>query len=139
MNGEMITTDRLIPFSYVVLATVAASGTLTVPLQLQNDSYFEHEITLATSSLDVDTEFAPNNFSVKITDTGTGRDLSNLAVPQVLMAAVARFAPLHKRSIIYPPKANLQFVFTNLVASENTVTLVLQGYKMLQGFPGLKW
>lgn len=127
----------IIKFSYVVLAAiVGAAGVITTNLNLQADSWFEWETCLGTSSQDADTDFAPNSFDVWIQDTGTGRYFSNVAVPQVLYAAAARFNPLQKRNTFLAPQTSLQLTFTDLSGqSTNNVKLVLQGYKHFTADP----
>ena len=123
----------VVPFSYLVTsASIAASGQQQVNLTLQTDSFFELQAFQGSSSLDADTDFMPNNFSVQITDQSTGRQLSSGKVPQRLYCGPANQSVLERIRIVFPPQASLLFDFTNLDAGNaNVVSFVLKGYKHL--------
>lgn len=124
----------VIPFDYVVVTSaIAASGSAQQTLTLAPDSNFEWHLLEGRSSLDGVANTRPNNFSCQITIQSTGRQLSNLRVPQNLLAATAENATggVMRRPIILGPNTVLLFDFLNLDgASANTITLVLRGYKL---------
>lgn len=118
-----------IPFDYVVVsASIAASGTGVSTLTLSPDSEFELHRYLASSSLDTDTDFMPNNFSVMVTARGTGYQLASANVPQRCFGPYNGLPLL--RPILFPRQEVLEFSFTNLDAgSANVITIVLRGMK----------
>jgi hypothetical protein len=135
---DNIVTSQIIPFDYIVTATsIVGNGSTIVSLVLQQDSSFELEYirgncsAQAPSTVDVSGNTDPNYFSVQITDQGTGRQLSNGRIPQNLLMGTAQRGVYEKRSILFPPRATLQFDILNLSASTNTVNIVLHGYKIL--------
>jgi hypothetical protein len=122
----------VIPFDYVVVTgSIAASGSAQTTLTLAPDSSFELHLLEGRSSLDGVTDIRPNNFSCQITIQSTGRQLSNLRVPQNLLAGTAENGPMLRRPILLSPNTVLLFDFLNLSsAAANTITLALRGYKM---------
>src|SRR5262245_13470830 len=129
-------TDRMIPFWYLVNSgALAASTSGITTLTLQADSSFELHWIQASSDQDAATDVMPNNFSVQISDQSTGRLLSNARIPQRIFCGPANGGFVRQmRPITFPPQANLQFDFLNLVTDDTTnVTLVLGGYKIFLG------
>jgi hypothetical protein len=132
-NGNMSASMAdVIPFDYVVVTgSIAASGSAQTTLTLAPDSSFELHLLEGRSSLDGVTDIRPNNFSCQITIQSTGRQLSNLRVPQNLLAGTAENGPMFRRPILLSPNTVLLFDFLNLSgASANTITLALRGYKL---------
>jgi len=125
-------TKDIIPFSYVVTVLIPASGTVTKQITLNADSEFELNTITAFSGEANQTDVAPNYFSVKITDLTTGRQLTNVRVNQSLITGNANNSSFtQRRSIRFLPNSNLEFDFANLTANEQTVELVLHGYKVM--------
>lgn len=122
-----------VPFDYVVVSgSIAASGSAQMTLTLAPDSTFEWHVLEGRSTLDAATTINPNNFSLQMTIQSTGRQMSNLRVPQALMAATAQHQTMMRRPMILPPNSVLLFDILNLDSGNaNTVTIVLRGYKML--------
>lgn len=124
--------QNIIPFHYGVSSgAMSASGSSTQTLTFDQSSDFEWIQTFASSSLDTDTDTMPNNFTVRITNNSTGRLLSNIQLPQRIIASPSNDGYIHRRSIIIPAGSVLQYEFVNLDAGNaNTVTLVFAGFKL---------
>lgn len=122
--------DDVLPFSYFLSITLASSGNGSQNLTLEASSHFEHHYWMASSSLDAATDIMPNRFTVQITDQSTGRQLSNGKIPQRCLFGPSNNSLRQIRPVVFKPNAVLQFDFTNLIASENVVSIVLVGYKI---------
>lgn len=121
-----------IPFSYLVTSpTLAGNGSGQITLLMQADSRFELHGIFATSSLDANSDFSSNNFSLLITDQTTGRQMMSNRVPQRILAGNAFNGYLQRRPIVFEPQSNVLFDFLNLTANSSTVNVVLAGYKFL--------
>lgn len=136
MNDLISPNKDKVMYDYLVSSGAMAASAVNVQqsLILEQDSWFELRGFGMTSSLDTDTNTMPNNSSVQISDLSTGRLLSNLAIPQRLFSAYNPFYRL-ARPCAFPPNANLLFTFQNLIASTNTTTVDLRGYRYFNG-PG---
>jgi len=128
MNQPVLNT-KCLPFDYVVEVTLTTGQQLQTSLTLQADSYFELVAILGTSSKDGATDIAPNNFSVQMTDQSSGRQFSNVRVPQRCLAGTARYYRDKWRKVVFPPRAVILFDFLDLSSDANSVKLVLTGYK----------
>jgi len=130
----MITDARnknVIPFMYaVVSAALGANGNGQTSLTLAADSEFELHYLLGQTSVDVDNDFMPGNFSCQVTDQSTGRSLSNIRIPQRCLVGPSNGSIFLRRPVIFPPQANLLFDFLDTSGAGCTVTLVLVGYKL---------
>jgi len=125
-------TDKIIAFDYLVSSNaLAANGNAQVTLTLAADSQFELHGILATSSADLATDFAPNNFSCQMSDQSTGRQFANTRIPQVALAGIGRFALLERRPITFPALGTILFDFLNLTGNTLTAYVILKGYKLL--------
>lgn len=136
MNNLISPDSSKIPYDYVVSSGAMTSSATNVQstLILEQDSWFELcEYTLS-SSLDAATDQSPNNTSVQVTDLSTGRLMASQAIPQRVWAPYNTEYKL-ARPTAFPPNANLLFTFNNLIASTNTSTAVLRGYRYFNG-PG---
>lgn len=127
--------DKII-YDYVVSSGAMAASAVNVQqtLILEQDSWFELREYALSSSLDADTDQMPNNTSVQVTDLSTGRLMSNQAIPQRIWDPYNTVYKL-ARPTAFPPNANILFTFNNLIASTNTSTAVLRGYRHFNG-PG---
>lgn len=126
--------ENILPFDYLVSSgAMAASGTATVTLTLAQDSWFELHVIAGSSSLDLDTDFMPNNFTCQITDQSTGRQLANARIPQRVLCSPANGGMRLLRPVQFSPSANIILDFLNLDAAlVNTVSLVFKGFKLYQ-------
>jgi len=124
-------TDKVIVFDYLATITLANAAQGQTVLTLAADSQFELHAILGNCSEDADTDFRPNNFSCLISDQATGRQLSNVRIPQVVLCGNANWALLERRPITFPALGTLLFDFLNLTANTNTINIVLKGYKLL--------
>jgi len=124
--------SNVLPFFYDVQVTLGASigaqGTTT--LTLDSSSWFELHQIGASSSLDTDTDFMPNNFTLAITEDSSGRQLTNGQIPQRVIAGPANQGWLMRRLVVFPPNATFKFTLLNTIASANVVDIVLVGYKL---------
>jgi len=126
-----VKSSNRIPFWYVVTSTaMAANANNQQTLIMQADSWFELNTILGSCTEDADTDFMPNNFSVNLTDQASGRNLASARVPQRILCQPANGGLSLQTGIIFPPSANILLDFLNLTGNSNTVTLVLQGFKV---------
>jgi hypothetical protein len=118
-----------IPFDYVVNAVVPANSPgFPVSLQIQQDADFEWVFTVGTSTSPLG--------DVSVEDGATGRKLNSAAVnfPNFFGTAQLPF-PLVEPYVI-ARSTSLNFTFRDTSAAQNTVQLVLRGYKLFpQGNP----
>ena len=123
-----------IPFIYLATnaTAIGANGTGQFTLLMQADSRFELHGIFATSSVDANSDFSSNNFSLLITDQTTGRQLMSNRVPQRVLAGNAFNGYLQRRPIVFEPQSNLLFDVLNLTGNASfTVNIALAGYKFL--------
>ena len=124
-----------IPFLWIITSAslTANGGTNTQVLQLGTDSTFELTDISARTSLDAITdEQHPDNFTLFIRDTSTGREFMNAPVYRSLITNNI-FSGKHseRRRLIFPVNNQFQFDFVNKDANyANIVTLALKGYKL---------
>lgn len=124
---------NVIPFDYLVQLSVGSLGSAQVTLVMASDSTFELHQILGQHTDDAATDSAPNHFTVQITDTSTGRQLSNAKIPQRLLVTNTWNKGYLRRPIQFPPSSNVLFDATNLESASDTVTIVLRGFKIFQG------
>jgi len=121
-----------IPYCYVVVSpALTGNGSGIQTLVLDQDADFELHYLLGASSLDVNTNYRPNNFSVQITDKSSSRFWSSARVPQVHLGVNPGELRLI-RPVLLARRTNLQFDFLNLSGSANTVTITMIGSKVVQ-------
>jgi hypothetical protein len=125
---------QVLPFFYVVQATLGATvgATATVNLTTDSASYFELHQIGGSSSLDADTDFMPNNFTLKISEQSTGRDLTGGQIPQRCICGPANQGWQFRRLVNFPPNTTFQFTVVNTIATANVVDIVLHGFKLYQ-------
>lgn len=127
-------------FGYVfpeVAALAAAGGTGQAQVIIQNDSDFEcrrlaFSYTLADAAYTSSTIPMPN-WTVQLTDTGSGRNLFNNAVPLVSVANFAGGLPVDLPwPKIFGRNSTIQVNFTNFDAAVATgrVRLMMFGRKL---------
>jgi hypothetical protein len=124
-----------IPFDYVINAVVPANsgqpggpGGLNVSLQIQQDADFEWVFTVGTRTSPL--------ADVDIKDGATGRSLNSAPVNVDNFFGTAQLPfPLVEPYIIARSTA-INFVFRESSGVQNTIQLVLRGYKLFpQGNP----
>jgi hypothetical protein len=126
-------------FQYQVPAfsnLAAAGGTLTQNLLIQADSDFEwsegtYEFDLASAAIALSTQQVPN-MTILMVDSGSGRQLSNAAVPVINL-----FGPLvmpHRLPITKVFKANSNIAITavnfDAAVATGNLRLTLTGWKI---------
>jgi len=123
-----------IPYWYVITtsAAIASSGQGNVSLILDQDADFELHYITGSSTLDVSTDYRPNNFKVQIQDKSNARLWSSDFIPQSHLAQNNGPARL-VRPVVLAKRSNLYFTFTNLIASTMTPTITLWGAKISKG------
>ncbi len=129
MNGADYRAKNTLPAWYAISVVLVGSAANTGTLILDQDSEFEMWDIFGSSTQDADTDFMPNNFSVMITDQGSGRRLSNIRIPQRNICGPANGAYRLPMPVIFPPNANLLFDVLDLSTQASTATIVLCGYK----------
>lgn len=122
-----------LPFQYAVIATVPASGSVTVTITTGQDSVFElHRYLSSTDAEAVAGDVSANRFKVEITNTTSGRALTNGKIPQRCIAPTDQPIDL-RRPAYFPPSTTLSFTFTNLTVTILVIDFVLDGAKIMQG------
>lgn len=121
----------MIQFDYVVTSpSIGNAGNSQVNMNIAMDSDFECHYFLGRSDQDLKSDIQPCNFSVRITNQTTGRQLSTDRVPASLMCPIPHGRKL-LRPIIFSRNTVLQFDFLNLTAVASVITFVLSGFKIL--------
>lgn len=134
MQIQNFRSKQVLPFFYDVQATLSASigATATVNLTTDSGSWFELHQIGASSSLDTDTDFMPNNFTVQILEQSSGRQITSAQIPQRVISGPANQGWLFRRLVVFPPNTTFQFIVVNTVASANVVDIVLSGFKIYE-------
>lgn len=128
-------------FYAVTFAAIAANATASQVLILANDSDFDlYAITAVTdqdAQVSANTQGQrPENFSLLMKDTSSGRDFMTEAVRRGNICGNTLTNVLASgRPIRFPRKEQLQLSVTNLVGVPITVQLVFHGYKIFTNLP----
>lgn len=122
--------NQRLPFVYGVELTLGANASGTTQLNIQSDSSFLWTGLFGMSDQDDATDFFPNNFKIQLTDQSTGRNLSNIKIPQKLIAAPTNQKAQLFQPVVFMPNSTIVFDVENLVGSQAVVTLALMGYKL---------
>jgi len=133
MNGiqPSLLTEVQIPFVYIVTPDqISGNASDLDTLNMQSDSAFELHAIMASTDLDADTDFMPNNFSVSFSDQNTGRSWMNARVPQRILCGPSNGLGRLFLPVIFPPQTSLSFDFLNLTGSNINITLALVGRKL---------
>ncbi len=129
MNANL--TRNKLPYIYQVTSgAMLALGAASVSLVMAADSHFELCYFMGMTTTDAATDFSPNNFTIRITDQSTGRQLMNAYVNQRNLVGPSNGTIYQKYGVIFAPLANILFEFNNLVNGANTATLAMVGYKV---------
>jgi len=117
-------------FYSVVIPITGALASATGILNMDSDAPFKMFRILGTSDQDLDSDFQPNNFSVAITDQGSGRRMMNLEIPQRLLCQPANGGLILPQPVLFSPNTTLNFSVTDLSGNAaNIVTIMLAGIK----------
>lgn len=120
MNAQQV--PLRVPFDYVVDAVVPLNGTMPVIRQFDEDADFEWVMTVATRT--------DPRVTVQITDSATGRVLVSNPVNIDNFAGTGALPfPLVEPYVI-ARSSSLRFVFVESSGAQNTVQIVLRGYKL---------
>jgi hypothetical protein len=112
-----------IPFDYVVNAVVPANSTgFPVSLQIQQDADFEIIFLCGTRTSPL--------ADVAMSDGATGRSFSNLPVNVDNFFGTAQLPFPLVEPYIVARSTSLNFTFRDTSAAQNTIQLVLRGYKL---------
>lgn len=123
--------SNILPFDYGLVITLTSGQQLQQTLSLAADSVFELHLISASSSVDAVGNVMPNSFEVKIRDDSTGRDFSQIRVPQRVLNGTANAGPYRMaRPVQFAPNANLVFDFLETSAGANIVKIFLRGFKI---------
>lgn len=125
---------QVLPFFYVVQATLLATvgATATVNLTTDSASYFELHQIGGSSSLDTDADFMPNNFTLSIIEQSTGRQITSGQIAQRVICGPSNQGWQFRRLVNFPPNTTFQFTVINTIATANVVDVVLHGFKLYQ-------
>ena len=111
-----------VPFEYVVNAVVGANASVSVSLQVQQDSDFEWVFRIASRT--------DPRLTVLVEDGATGRKLTSVAVNIDNFAGTAQLPFPLVEPFILARATSVNFTFTDSSGAPNTVQLVLSGYKL---------
>lgn len=121
-TGSAASNPYRIPFDYPFNAVIAAGfGTTTVTLTIDQDSDFEHIFWVANGS---------GLFNVQISDTSTGRKLSNVPINGENFAGTAQNPFPLIEPYIWARSASVSAVFVDRSGNANTIQLTMKGYKL---------
>lgn len=124
-----------VPFEYVVNAVVPANGNVPVSLQIQQDADFEWVFRIASRT--------DPRVTVDVTDGATGRKYTLVPVNIDNFAGTAQLPFPLVEPFIIARATSIGFAFQDSSAAQNTVQLILSGYKLFpqanpaQGSAGL--
>lgn len=122
MNAPAQQVPLRVPFDYVIDAVVPLNGTMTVIRQFDEDADFEWVMTVATRT--------DPRMTVQVMDSATGRALVSNPVNIDNFAGTALLPfPLVEPYVI-ARSSSLRFVFVESSGAQNTVQIVLRGYKL---------
>lgn len=125
--------SNILPFDYGLSVALTSGQQLQQTLTLAADSVFELHLISATSSADTVGNIMPNSFEVKLRDDSTGRDFSQIRVPQRVLNGTTNAGPYRfARPVQFAPNANLVFDFLETSAGSITVKVFLRGFKIFQ-------
>lgn len=112
-----------VPYDFVFSNAVLTALQVGVPVspQFDADADFEWIETVSTQT---------GIYSVQLTDTSTGRQLSTSAVNSLNFAGTAQLPHVLIEPYIIPRASVIKAVFNDLSNAGNTVQLVLRGYKL---------
>lgn len=128
-----MTNQNKIPFYYsLTTAAMAGNGTDTKTINIAADADFELTYFLGSSSVDLDTDFMPNNFKVKITDQSSGRLLTSDYINQRNICGPSNGTLYQRYPVIFKSLSEIVFDFVELSGGTNTVNFVMAGYKIFQ-------
>lgn len=131
MTDIFVPKEAVIPYIYMITPLpLAANASGEVNINLADDSFFALTDFIASTSAD-STATVPNNFTVRIRDETTGREFSNVPLPQAVVGN--RIANTGLREQVFPvfPRLNtFNFQFLNLTGNTITINFGLKGYKV---------
>ena len=133
------TNKNAIPFVYIVQTSSLSNGqTFTQPLIFDTASYFEWRTTLGTTNATNETTaVSPNNFTLQITDQGTGRQMTSGKVPQSILCGNSFNNGIYPTTPIrIMPGSNFVFDFTNTSGGNAIITVALHGFKLFDLISG---
>jgi hypothetical protein len=117
-----------VPFEYVVNAVVPLNGNVPVSLQIQQDADFEWVFRIASRT--------DPRLTVDVSDGATGRKYTLAPVNIDNFAGSAQLPFPLVEPFIIARATSITFTFTDSSGAQNTVQLVLSGYKLFpQGNP----
>lgn len=128
---QQATPQSILPFFYIVTASLSASQSNQVTLTLADDSYFELYEIAGQASLDTITSVYNDTFAVEIKDQSSGRSyMSGGRVRERFIVGPDNWAITERYPILFPPAMSLIFDIQNLSGAEtNSINIVLKGYK----------
>jgi hypothetical protein len=124
-----------VPFEYVVNAVVPANGNVPVSLQVQQDADFEWVFRIASRT--------DPRVTVDVSDGATGRKYTLVPVNIDNFCGTAQLPFPLVEPFIIARATSINFTFQDSSAAQNTVQLILSGYKLFpqknpaQGSAGL--
>lgn len=122
-----------------IIATLTAGTTQTANIQIQADSDFEiQKLTALVMNLNTapDVNTHVDNISVLITDTGTGRQLSDIAVPIQNMFGTAQLPFILPNTKIMKARSILAIQVSNAMTAYDYANIKLSfiGRKIFRGY-----
>lgn len=135
-QGDVVATDF---FVYSTTTTaLGANGTATTSLAIEADSDFE-VLKLSQSTIEDDTAAQTDSsrdiplVNILIVDTGSGRQLSNVAHPIDVIFGSGQLPFILPNPKLFFARSTIQFTFTNLTSVVyDRITLSLIGRKIFR-------
>lgn len=136
-------TKRIVPFIYLTqftgTAVILPGATGTQVIQMAADSAFELWRIFCITSLDLPTDYAPNNCLISIQDGSSGQYFNSAAIPQAMMVTRSYQAGNEQKyPIQFPANAAVTVAVTSLQSPGGAnlgVYFGLQGYKIFNTTP----
>ncbi len=117
-----------VPFEYVVNAVVPLNGNLPVTLQIQQDADFEWVFRIGSRT--------DPRVTVDVSDGATGRKYTSAPANVDNYFGTAQLPFPLVEPFIIARATSINFSFTDSSGAQNTVQLILSGYKLFpQGNP----
>jgi hypothetical protein len=120
MNAQQV--PLRVPFDYVVDAVVPLNAALIVVRQFDEDADFEWVFTVATATSPL--------LTVELTDVATGRLLMSNPINLPNFAGTAQLPWPMVEPYVIARSSSLRFRFVDASGGQNTVQIVLRGYKL---------
>lgn len=136
-NGELIVKDF---FIYTAnFGALAVSATEQVNIKIEADSAFvvqkmTYFTTDGSTTQQTESSRIIPNVTIAITDTGSGRNLQNEAIPLTSLAGIGELPHILAQPKTFKPNSIIQTTITNLSSADTLANLFVNyiGYKIFR-------